>query len=191
LHREFGVQVWATDLWFNANENLKRIREAGVDDGVFPIHADARSLPFAVDFFDAIVSIDSFPYYGTDDRYLSYLARYLKAGGQIGMAGAGLMREVQSPPSHLKDWWEQDFWCLHSATWWRDHWAKTGIVDVEVADSMPDGWQVWLTWHKSEYPDNTAEIRSLEADRGEYMGYVRCCGRRRPGIELADPIVSL
>jgi hypothetical protein len=107
------------------------------------------------------------------------------------MAGAGLMREVQSPPSHLKDWWEQDFWCLHSATWWRDHWAKTGIVDVEVADSMPDGWQVWLNWHKSEYPDNTAEIRSLEADRGEYMGYVRCCGRRRPGIELADPIVSL
>ncbi|HTD61769.1 MAG TPA: methyltransferase domain-containing protein [Gemmatimonadaceae bacterium] len=191
LHREFGVQVWATDLWFSVNENLKRVREAGVDDGVFPIHADARSLPFAVDFFDAIVSIDSFPYYGTDDRYLSYLARYLKAGGQIGMAGAGLMREVQSPPSHLKDWWEQDFWCLHSAAWWRSHWAKTGIVDVEVADSMPDGWQVWLNWHKSEYPDNAAEIRSLEADRGEYMGYVRCCGRRRPGIELADPIVSL
>jgi cyclopropane fatty-acyl-phospholipid synthase-like methyltransferase len=190
LHREFGVQVWATDLWFNANENLKRIREAGVDDGVFPIHADARSLPFAVDFFDAIVSIDSFPYYGTDDRYLSYLARYLKVGGQIGMAGAGLMREVQSPPSHLKDWWEQDFWCLHSAAWWRDHWAKTGIVDVEVADSMPDGWQVWLNWHKSEYPDNAAEIRSLEADRGEYMGYTRCVGRRRQGVELAEPISS-
>jgi cyclopropane fatty-acyl-phospholipid synthase-like methyltransferase len=192
LHREFGVQVWATDLWFNANDNLKRIRDAGADDGVFPIHADARSLPFAVDFFDAIVSIDSFPYYGTDDRYLSYVARYLKVGGQIGMAGAGLMREVQSPPpNHLQDWWEQDFWCLHSAAWWRNHWAKTGIVDVDVADSMPDGWQVWLNWHKSEYPDNAVEIRSLEADRGEYLGYVRCSGRRRPGIELADPIVSL
>ena len=70
LRREFGVQVWATDLWFSASENLQRIRDAGVDDGVFPIHADARSLPFAAGFFDAIVSIDSFFYYGTDDLYL-------------------------------------------------------------------------------------------------------------------------
>jgi cyclopropane fatty-acyl-phospholipid synthase-like methyltransferase len=45
LRREFGVQVWATDLWFSASENLQRIQDAGVEDGVFPIHADARSLP--------------------------------------------------------------------------------------------------------------------------------------------------
>ena len=31
LHREFGVQVWATDLWFSASENLQRIRDAGAD----------------------------------------------------------------------------------------------------------------------------------------------------------------
>src|SRR5205085_6179948 len=78
LRREFGVQVWATDLWFSVSENNQRIRDAGVADGVFPIHADARSLPFATDFFDAIVSIDSFPYYGTDDNYLNYLARFIK-----------------------------------------------------------------------------------------------------------------
>jgi SAM-dependent methyltransferase len=58
LHREFGVQVWATDLWFNASETLQRVRDAGVEDGVFPIHAEARSLPFATEFFDVIVSID-------------------------------------------------------------------------------------------------------------------------------------
>src|SRR6202165_4849505 len=72
LHREFGVQVWATDLWFSAAENGQRIRDAGVEDSVFPVHADARSLPFAPRFFDAIVCIDSFYYYGTDDLYLNY-----------------------------------------------------------------------------------------------------------------------
>jgi cyclopropane fatty-acyl-phospholipid synthase-like methyltransferase len=51
LHREFGVQVWATDLWFSAAENIQRIRDAGAQDGVFPLHADARSLPFAPEFF--------------------------------------------------------------------------------------------------------------------------------------------
>jgi cyclopropane fatty-acyl-phospholipid synthase-like methyltransferase len=83
LRREFGVQVWATDLWFNASENIQRIRDAEVEDGVFPIHADARSLPFGPEFFDAIVSIDSFYYYGTDDLYLNYLARFVKPGGRV------------------------------------------------------------------------------------------------------------
>jgi ubiquinone/menaquinone biosynthesis C-methylase UbiE len=128
LHREFGVQVWATDLWFSVSENSQRIRDAGVEDGVFPIHADARSLPYADDFFDAIVSIDSFPYYGTDDTYLNYLARFVKPGGPIGIAGAGLMQEIEGPiPEHLRNWWTPDLWCLHSAPWWRRHWEKTGI----------------------------------------------------------------
>src|SRR5579872_6234931 len=70
LHREFGVQVWATDLWFSATENLQRIRDASVEDGVFPIHAEARSLPFAAEFFDAIVLIDSFMFFATDDLFL-------------------------------------------------------------------------------------------------------------------------
>src|SRR5271154_3681581 len=65
LRREFGVQVWATDLWFSAAENLQRIRDAEVEDGVFPLNADARSLPFAPNFFDAIVCVDSICYFGT------------------------------------------------------------------------------------------------------------------------------
>src|SRR5579872_5989663 len=60
LRREFGVQVWACDLWFSAAENLQRVRDAGAQDGVFPVHADARRLPFETAFFDAIVAIDSF-----------------------------------------------------------------------------------------------------------------------------------
>ena len=99
LQREFGVKVWATDLWFSASENYQRIRDAGVDDAVFPIHADARSLPFPTGFFDAIVSIDSFVYYGTDDLYLNYLARFVRPDGQIGIAGAGLMRDIDGPVS--------------------------------------------------------------------------------------------
>ena len=55
---------------------------------MFPIHADARSLPFAADFFDAVVSIDFLVYYGTDDLYLNYLTRFVKPGGQMGIAAA-------------------------------------------------------------------------------------------------------
>jgi SAM-dependent methyltransferase len=192
LRREFGVQVWATDLWFSASENLQRIRDADVEDGVFPIHADARSLPFAVEFFDAIVCIDCFPYFGTDDLYLNYLARFVKPGSHIAIAGAGLMREIEGPlPGHLREWWTQDIWCLHSLEWWRRHWERTGIMDIEVSDTMPDGWQLWLDWHKVIAPDNETEIKALEADRGQYLGYVRLVGRRQGSVTLADRIESL
>ncbi len=201
LRREFGVQVWATDLWFSPSENLQRVRDAGVEDGVFPIHADARSLPFATEFFDAVVSIDSFVYYGTDDQYLNYLARFVKPGGLVGIAGAGLMREIDGlVPDHLRGWWEPSYWCLHSAAWWRRHWERTGILDLELADTLPDGWRFWLDWQTAMRavlgasdlaPDNAAEIQALEADRGSYLGYVRVVGRRRAEARLDEPIVSV
>jgi SAM-dependent methyltransferase len=193
LRREFGVQVWATDLWFNASENLQRIRDARAEDGVFPIHADARMLPFAAEFFDAIVSIDSYFYYGTDDLYLSYLARLVKPGGPIGIAGAGLMGEMDGPiPAHLREWWTQDQpWCLHSAAWWRRHWGRTGILDIEVADTLSDGWRLWLDWLRLVAPDNATEIQTLEADSGRHLGYVRVVGRRRAEAPLYDPVVSI
>jgi cyclopropane fatty-acyl-phospholipid synthase-like methyltransferase len=192
LHREFGVQVWATDLWFSATDNFRRIRDAGVDDGVFPIHADARSLPFANEFFDAIVSIDSFPYYGTDDLYLGYLARLVKPGGAIGIAGAGLMQEIAGPlPEHLQSWWDPGLWCLHSADWWREHWGRTGIVRIDRADSMADGWRRWIDWQRVVAPDNAVELDAIEADRGRYLGYVRVVARRVEGVMLAEPITSV
>ena len=192
LHREFGVQVWAIDLWFNASENNQRIRDAGVENGVFPIHANARSLPFAEDFFDAMVCIDSISYFGTDDLYLNDLARFVKPGGLIGIAGAGLMQGIGGTlPEHLSAWWTPDLWSLHSADWWRQHWERTGIMDIVLADTMPDGWRRWLDWHTTAFPENRPEIEAVEADKGKYLGYVRMVGRRRSDVKLEAPLTSL
>jgi len=192
LHREFGVEVWATDLWFSVTENLQRIRDADVEKGVFPIHADARVLPFASEFFDAIISIDSFIYYGTDDLYLNYLARFVKPGGQVAIAGAGLMQEFEGVvPDHLQDWWTPDLWCLHSADWWRRHWERTGIINIEIADTLSNGWRLWRDWHLAIAPDNRKEIEALEMDEGRYLGYVRLVARRQPAVQLEEPIVSI
>jgi cyclopropane fatty-acyl-phospholipid synthase-like methyltransferase len=192
LGKEFEVEVWAVDLWFSVSENLQRIRDAGVERSVYPIHAEARSLPFADDFFDAVVSIDSFPYYGTDELYLSYLARFVKPGGQIAIAGAGSMREIEgSVPEHLAKWWEPSMYSLHSAGWWHSHWQKTAIVKVEVADSMPEGWRFWLQWQDVVAPDNLVELRAVEEDAGRYLGYVRAVAKRRQDAKLDEIIQSV
>jgi SAM-dependent methyltransferase len=193
LRREFGVEVWATDLWFSATENARRVRDAGCEGGVFPVHADARHLPFPQEFFDAIVSIDSFFYYGTDDLYLGNVLRFLKPGGQLGIAGAAL-NEFDGPvPEHLRRWLdpEPEMACLHSASWWRRHWERSRLVDVEVADAMPDGWKYWLDWQRVVCPENVVEMTAVETDAGRNVGYVRAVCRRKPSTALRDPVSSV
>jgi hypothetical protein len=63
-------------------------------------------------------------------------------------------------------------------------------MDIDVADTMPNGWQVWLDWQRAVAPDNTVEIKALEADRGTYLGYVRLVGHRNGEAKLTDPIDS-
>jgi cyclopropane fatty-acyl-phospholipid synthase-like methyltransferase len=47
LAEEFGVTVFAVDLWINPTDNLKRFNDFGVADYVFPISSEAHTLPFA------------------------------------------------------------------------------------------------------------------------------------------------
>ena len=191
-HRSFcdvssGCRCGRPTRGLAATESVRRIRDAGVEDGVFPIHADARSLPFAPGFFDAIVCIDAYRYFGTDDLYLNYLAQFVKPGAPIGIAGAGLVQEIEGAiPEHLRAWWTQDLWSLHSAAWLREHWERTGIVQVELAETMADGWKVWLDWHRVVAPDNVTEIKVIEEDGGRFIGYVRLVGRRRGETKLEE-----
>jgi hypothetical protein len=65
------------------------------------------------------------------------------------------------------------------------------VVDVELADSMPDGWELWLNWQKFIAPDNQVEIEAIEADQGNNLGYVRAVARRRDNVSLEDPLISI
>lgn len=171
LAREFDVQVWATDLWIAPTENLKRIREAGLEGRVFPIYADARALPFADDFFDLIVSIDAFEYFGTDELYLPVLVKLLKPGCELGIVNAGLNNEVESLP----DEWPSDFSTFHTPEWWRRHWAMSRCVEVEIAERLPDGRDIWLRWHAAiNYTDDDW----LRGGDGENLGFHRIVARK-------------
>lgn len=185
LAREYGVQVWATDLWIEADENQRRIEAMGVENLVFPMHADARALPYAREFFDAIVCIDAFIYFGTDDLYLDYLHQFVKPGLPIGVVLPGFMKELKGPlPAHLHPFWAQECWTWHTVEWWRAHWERTGLVAIESADIMPQGIEAWLQWKRArqaagDHRESVAtDIEVMEADKGQYMGFMRLVGRR-------------
>ena len=185
LAHEFDVQVWANDLWIPATENFERIAAAGLRDRVFPIHAEAHALPYADGFFDAIVAIDSYHYFGTDDLYLSYLMRFLRPGGRLAIVVPGLSAEIEGsqPPSHLAPYWEFDWWSFHSPAWWRVHLERTGPVSVEIADLIPDGWRHWLLWteicNRLGYRPWPEGIPMLTEDAGRTLGFTRLLATRK------------
>ncbi|OHD25814.1 MAG: hypothetical protein A2Y38_04990 [Spirochaetes bacterium GWB1_59_5] len=145
LAKEFGVTVFANDLWVSASENYKRFIAMGVEDRVFPIKAEAHTLPYADGFFDAAISVDAYHYFGTDETYFPCnYARLVKSGGQFGMLSPGLTKEFYPAlPERMRSLWEPDMYAFHSAQWWASMWTKTGLVTDVAAESLPDGKALW------------------------------------------------
>jgi SAM-dependent methyltransferase len=197
--QEFGVHVTAADLWIKPHDNQKRIDAAGLAGRITPVLAEAHALPFAHGSFDAIVSLDAYQYFGTDDLYLGYIAKFLKPGGRIGIVCPGLAHEIAAPPAHLEQWWEWDFCCFHCAAWWRHHWAKTGLVTVETAERMPDGHALWLDWYRATadllhgfHRDGAVSgIAMLEADREQLFGFTGMVARVNRGDWLSGNALDL
>lgn len=186
LAREFGVQVVAADLWVAPDEAAVVFEKAGVADRVQAVKAEAHALPFAAASFDAIISIDAFEYFGTADSYLPYLVRFLRPGGQVGMATPAMtqeIRELGAIPAHIKACvgWEAIAW--HTAEWWRFQWEITEQVTVTSARLQPDGWGDWLLWQRAsraasaDGPDSDPVLTMLAADRGEFLTFALIAAR--------------
>ncbi len=178
LAKEFGVDIWAADLWADPTQNFKAIKEFGVEELVVPVGADARKLPFSKGFFDVIIFIDAIQYFGTDMLFLPYILQFLRPNGTIGFASPGMINEVQNPiPKHLLPIWTPDFWCLRSEEWWRDHWNRTGLVDIENSQTMTDGWKLWAKW--AQIGGSTDWYRTaIEEDAGRNLGYIKMIAKK-------------
>lgn len=199
LAREFGVQVWANDLWIKANENWERIKAAGLEDQIFPIHAEARSLPYADEFFDAIVSIDSYQYYGTDELYLFKFAKLLKPGGQIGIVVPTMMQSIDDgvpehltrPQSHGAPFWEPECVSLLPLDHWERLWRRNSTVEIQVADLQPDGWKDWAQWEHAIEATGHEIFPSLEEaireDAGRWIAFGRLVAKRSATLPQLMP----
>ena len=187
LAREYGAEVCAADLWIDPDGNLERIRAAGVTDRVFPLRAEARSLPFPDGFFDAVVSIDAYHYFGTEVRYLSYLAQFVRPGGVIAIASPANTVDPDDAPTPAPALFEAfgaDWFTFRSPAWWRRHWERTRGVAVEEAAMIEDGRALWLrsleaaaAWSGvpvEEQPDASL----LFSPEGATLGFCRIVARR-------------
>jgi cyclopropane fatty-acyl-phospholipid synthase-like methyltransferase len=148
------------------------------------VGVDAHSLPFAKEFFDAVVAIDSYLYFGTDERYLPYIVQFIKPGGFIGVVDIGFRREIGSiteAPEYLRPQYEKYWSSIHAIEWWKQHWQKTGLVDVQHAQFLPESdWLLRNYW--VERPPNQNEdpiMRAVQNDDERVIGLFCLVARKR------------
>jgi SAM-dependent methyltransferase len=192
LAREYGVQVWAADLWIDPSSNCARVDEAGVGDRVFPIEAEAHSLPFPHASFDAIVSIDAYHYFGTDVRYLSYLAQFVRPDGHLGMVAPGNAVDPDDLPEAVQATapFGADYFTFRSPQWWERHWSRTAGVEVTSAEMLDRGRELWLQHARANEAwdgkplEQTGDGPLLLSEHGAHLGFVRMVARRTEGQPL-------
>jgi len=183
LAREYDVEVWAADLWVDPTDAAANIASQGVD-GIVTVKAEAHTLPFAREFFDAIVCVDAYEYFGTADTYLAYLTSFLKPGGRLGVATPALRQEIRDLgfiPDHIKKLIGSEALAWHTADWWRFQWEITELVEVTAARLQESGWDDWLTWSRavSAYRgERDGTLDMLEADQGEYLTFAILAARK-------------
>ena len=170
LAREFDVEVWATDLWIPPYENFARIREAGLMEQVYAVHAEGRAYPFQEGFFDAAVSIDSYHYWGCNDQQLDYVARFVRPGGAVAIVVPGDAADA-SPDG-----------TFHSAEWWRSLWGKSAEMSVVRSEMLDEGWDLWWrfcesssAWHGTPVSAQ-GDAKLLQANPS--LGFTRVIARR-------------
>ena len=96
LVKEYGFKVYATDLWSDPEDNRRFFSEMGLtDEQIVPVKADANALPFEKAFFDAIVSTDSYNYFGRNPEYLdTKLLPFVKPGGYLYITVPGMKKRL-------------------------------------------------------------------------------------------------
>lgn len=181
LAKEFGLRVWATDLWIGATDNWKRICEMGMEDFVCPIHADAQALPFAEDFFDVLMSVNSLFFYVTDGDFLrEKILKHVKPGGEIGVIIPGFHQAyTHGVPEELKPYWLDELNKWHTLQWWIDCFEASGIVDLLVADTLPDN-EGSMIYRKSSMMVGAHE-EPFNVIARDNITFIRLIARRKEG----------
>ena len=187
LAKYFNVTVFATDLWVSATDNYKRVKQLGLEEKVFPIHAEARSLPYANEFFDIAVSVDAYHYFGTDEYYLSeHLAPLVKTGGQIAIAVPGVTEDFDKngPSQALR---EQEcvfckngeFQTFKSNAWWNRAWVRTDAVEGIKSFDLKCHKAAWDEWLHSGNETGKGDIPFIEADTDNQLAIVAVVARKK------------
>ncbi len=178
LAKEYGFKkVYATDLWSNPDDNRKFFSEQGLsEDQITPIKADVtKNLPFEEHSLDAVVSVDSYNYFGRDEKFLNEkILPYVRKGGYIYIAIPGMKKDCHDnlPPELLLSWTPEQLDYMHDTEYWKNIVEKADGIKILSVHEMESNEEVWNDWLAQENEYAIGDRKSMEAGAGKYLNFI-------------------
>lgn len=183
LAKEYGFTVYAADLWSDPDENRKFFDSMGVDRGkIIPVKADATDLPFEKDFFDAIVTTDSYNYFGRDENYLDdKLLPFVKSGGYIYISIPGMKKDCHDnlPKELLLSWTPEQLEYMRDTKYWRAVTGKCRGAELITVEEMESNDEVWADWLAQDNEYAIGDRKSMNAGAGKYLNFIKIVLRKK------------
>ena len=176
LAKEYGFIVYAADLWSDPEENRKFFDRMGLSrEQIIPVKADANNLPFEKNFFDAVVSVDSYNYFGRDPYYLDdKLLPFVKKDGYIYIAVPGMKKDCHDhlPKELLLSWTPEQLDYMHDIEYWSDMVGKCKDAEVVSVKEMESNEEVWADWLMQDNEYAVGDRKAMEAGGGKYLNFI-------------------
>ena len=183
LAKEYGFTVYAADLWSDPAENRAFFDAMGLDRRqIIPVKADATDLPFEKNFFDAVVSTDSYNYFGRDGRYLDdKLLPFVKPGGLVYIAIPGMKRDCHDhlPEELLLSWTPEQLDYMHDVDYWRGIVSQCRGAEVLSMREMESNDEVWADWLAQDNEYAVGDRKAMEAGGGKYLNFIAIVLRKK------------
>lgn len=183
LAKECGFTVYAADLWSDPAENRAFFDAMGLDRRqIIPVKADATDLPLEKNFFDAVVSTDSYNYFGRDERYLDdKLLPFVKPGGLVYIAIPGMKRDCHDhlPEELLLSWTPEQLDYMHDVDYWRGIVSQCRGAEVLSTREMESNDEVWADWLAQDNEYAVGDRKSMEAGGGKYLNFIAIVLRKK------------
>jgi cyclopropane fatty-acyl-phospholipid synthase-like methyltransferase len=171
--------IYAVDLWITATENFRRFNDLGFNT-IIPIHSDALELPFAEDYFDALVSTDSYNFFGCEEGVIDIVAAFVKPGGSIRIAVPGLKEEIgdDMPAQLTASWTRENMDALHSVSWWESLFGLSKSIGIDSSEEMACFDSAWADWLESDNEYAVNDRKAMAAGAGELMNLIAFRGTK-------------
>ncbi|WP_019912480.1 SAM-dependent methyltransferase [Paenibacillus sp. HW567] len=176
LAQDYGFTVYAADLWSEPQVNRDFWDEMGLTrEQIIPVKADATNLPFEKEFFDAVVSTDSYNYWGRDPEYLdAKLLPFVKSGGYIYACVPGMKKDCHDnlPEELLLSWTPEQLIYLRDIHYWTEILNQCKDANVISIYEMEGNEELWDVWLNQENEIAVNDRKTMEAGGGKYLNFI-------------------
>ncbi len=184
LVKDYGFTVYAADLWSDPQENRKFFDEMGLTrEQVIPVQADATAFPFEKEFFDAVVSTDSYNYWGRDPEYLdAKLLPFVKSGGYLYICVPGMKKDCHDnlPKELLLSWTPEQLAYLRDITYWTEILNNSrGAEIISIYEMKGNNEELWADWIRQENEVAVNDRKAIGAGGGKYLNFIAFVLRKK------------